>query len=112
AYFILAANSWMQHPVGYAYNPATHRAELKDFGAVLSNSTLLVTFPHTITAAFLTAGALMIGVSAWPLARRQHVEVFRPSLKLAMWVTLVAALGVAVSGDIQGKIMTEQQPMK
>jgi cytochrome d ubiquinol oxidase subunit I len=112
AYFILAANSWMQHPVGYAYDPATGRAELTDFLAVLTNSTLLVTFPHTITAAFVTAGALMIGVSAWHLARRQHVEVFRPSLTLALWVTLVASAGVALTGDVQGKVMTEQQPMK
>ena len=33
AYFILAANSWMQHPVGYHYNPVTHREELTSFVA-------------------------------------------------------------------------------
>src|SRR3954463_6654665 len=44
AYFILAANSWMQHPVGYKYNADTGRAELEDFGKVLTNSTQLVTF--------------------------------------------------------------------
>ena len=47
AYFILAANSWMQHPVGYAFNPDTGRAELNDFVAVLFNKAQLVTFPHT-----------------------------------------------------------------
>src|SRR3954466_15310569 len=46
AYFILAANSWMQHPVGYRINPATNRAELTDFWAVMTNSTTLVAFPH------------------------------------------------------------------
>jgi len=112
AYFILAANSWMQHPVGYRYDAASGRAELTDFGAVLTNSTVLVAFPHTITAAFVTAGALMVGISAWHLARRQHLDVFRPSLKLGLWVTVVASMGVAFSGDVQGKIMTEQQPMK
>jgi cytochrome bd ubiquinol oxidase subunit I len=55
---------------------------------------------------------LMIGISGWHLARRQHVDVFRPSLKLGLWVTLIASLGVALSGDVQGRIMTEQQPMK
>jgi cytochrome d ubiquinol oxidase subunit I len=112
AYFILAANSWMQHPVGWAYDPVSGRAELTDFAAVLTNSTLLVTFPHAVTAAFVTAGALMVGVSAWHLARRQHLEVFRPSLKLGLWVTVIAAMGVAVSGDLQSRVMTEQQPMK
>lgn len=112
AYFILAANSWMQHPVGYRLDPATGRAELTDFWAVLTNSTMLVAFPHTITAAFVTAGLFVVGISAWHLARRRHVEVFRPSLRMALVVTFVAALGVALTGDTQGKVMTSQQPMK
>ena len=112
AYFILAANSWMQHPVGYRINEATGRAELTDFVAVLTNSTMLTTFPHTIAASYLTAGLFIVGISAWHLARGKHVEVFRPSLKMALVVTLIASLGVAVSGDLQGKLMTEQQPMK
>jgi cytochrome d ubiquinol oxidase subunit I len=112
AYFILVANSWMQHPVGYRVNPATHRAELTDFRAVLTNSTALVTFAHTITAAFLTAGVLMLAVSAWHLARRRNVEVLRPSFRLAVWVVLVSGVLVAVSGDVQARVMTRQQPMK
>jgi cytochrome d ubiquinol oxidase subunit I len=112
AYFILAANSWMQHPVGYHVDTATGRARLTDFWAVLTNSTMLVAFPHTITAAFVTAGLFVVGISAWHLARRRHVEVFRPSLRMALAVTFVASLGVAVTGDLQGKVMTAQQPMK
>ncbi|MGI5230361.1 cytochrome ubiquinol oxidase subunit I [Actinoallomurus sp. CA-142502] len=112
AYFILAANSWMQHPVGYHLDTATGRARLTDFWAVLTNSTMLVAFPHTITAAFVTAGLFVVGISAWHLARRRHVEVFRPSLRMALVVTFVASLGVAVTGDQQGKVMTAQQPMK
>ncbi|WP_213455431.1 cytochrome ubiquinol oxidase subunit I [Rhizomonospora bruguierae] len=112
AYFILAANSWMQHPVGYRVNPVTNRAELTDFAAVLTNSTTLVAFAHTITAALLTAGVLMLSISAWHLARRRDVEVLRPSFRLALWVVLISGVLVAVSGDIQARIMTEQQPMK
>src|SRR3954449_7674980 len=52
AYFILAANSWMQHPVGYEVNQAAGRAELKSIGAVFTNTTTLVTFPHTLSACF------------------------------------------------------------
>ncbi|GIJ48156.1 cytochrome ubiquinol oxidase subunit I [Virgisporangium aliadipatigenens] len=112
AYFILAANSWMQHPVGYRFNADTGRAELTDFWAVLTNSTTLVTFPHTVTACFLTAGALMLAVSAWHLRRGRQPEVFRPGLRLGAWVVIVAAIGVFVTGDLQARIMTEQQPMK
>src|SRR5207245_8898454 len=64
AYFILVANSWMQHPVGYRINPVTNRAELTDFWAVLTNSTALVTFWHTIAAAYLTSGVFMLAISA------------------------------------------------
>jgi cytochrome d ubiquinol oxidase subunit I len=112
AYFILAANSWMQHPVGYRFNPDSGRAELTDIGAVLTNSTTLVTYPHTVTAAFVTAGAFMLTVAAWHLRRRNEIGVFRPSFKLALWVIVIAGLGTAISGDIQARIMTDQQPMK
>ncbi len=112
AYFILVANSWMQHPVGYRVNPATNRAELTGFVAVLTNSTALVTFAHTVTAAFLTAGVVMLAISAWHLARGRNVDVLRPSLRLALWVVLIAGVLVAVSGDLQARVMTKQQPMK
>jgi cytochrome bd ubiquinol oxidase subunit I len=112
AYFILAANSWMQHPVGYEVNTGSGRAELHSIGAVLTNSTTLVTFPHTVTACFVTAGALLLAVSAWHLRKRHQEEVFRPSLRLGAWVVLIAGVGVIITGDLQARIMTEQQPMK
>jgi cytochrome d ubiquinol oxidase subunit I len=112
AYFILAANSWMQHPVGYKINPETDRAELTSIWALLTNSTALVTYPHTIAAAFTTAGAFMLTVCAWHLRRGRETAVLRPSMKFAMWVVLVAGLATAVTGDIQARVMTEQQPMK
>ncbi|HET9138214.1 cytochrome ubiquinol oxidase subunit I [Actinophytocola sp.] len=112
AYFILAANSWMQHPVGYRFNPESGRAELNDFGAVLTNSTALGAFAHTITAAFVTAGIFIVAISAWQLRKGNAVEVFRPSMRLALVTVLVASAGVVISGDVQAKLMTKQQPMK
>ncbi|WP_214321695.1 cytochrome ubiquinol oxidase subunit I [Nonomuraea sediminis] len=110
AYFILAANSWMQHPVGYRLNNG--RAELTDIWAVLTNPTTLVTFPHVIFGAFLTAGAFVLGISAWFLARKREISLYRTSTRLALIVTAVAAVGVSLSGHWQAQIMTEQQPMK
>jgi cytochrome d ubiquinol oxidase subunit I len=122
AYFILAANSWMQHPVGYKYDATTGRAELHDFWAVMFNKVQLVTFPHVVLSAYMTAGAFVIGVAAYLhlKERRTLVEAGTPSdsplylkaVRIGAAVTLVAGLGVAISGDIQGKIMTEVQPMK
>ena len=114
AYFILAANSWMQHPVGYVVNPVTRRAELTDFMALLTNVTALITFPHTIAAAFMTTGAFVAGIALWRLVRHKgDLEApFRAAAKVGAVMLLVSGLLVAITGDIQGKIMTEQQPMK
>jgi cytochrome d ubiquinol oxidase subunit I len=115
SWFILAANSWMQHPVGHTYNPDTGRAELIDFWAVMFNKVQLVTFPHVIASAYLTAGAFVVGIAGWLYVRRGHEAdrgLYRRAVRIGATVTLLAGLGVAVSGDIQGKIMTEVQPMK
>ncbi|MFC4783421.1 cytochrome ubiquinol oxidase subunit I [Nocardioides sp. MAHUQ-72] len=116
AYFILAANSWMQHPVGYEFNPDTGRAELHDFAAVLFNKVQLVTFPHVVLSAYLTGAAFVVGVAFWSMMRRglgdDDRSMYRRAVRTGAAVALVAGLGVAVTGDIQGKIMTEVQPMK
>ncbi|MEU6204336.1 cytochrome ubiquinol oxidase subunit I [Micromonospora musae] len=115
AYFILAANSFMQNPVGYRINPDTGRAELTDFVAMLTNKVALVTYPHTIAGAFLVAGSLMVAVALWHLIRNRDTTdtpTYRFAAKFGSWVTLIAAAGVLITGDTQGKIMTEVQPMK
>ncbi|WP_028473527.1 cytochrome ubiquinol oxidase subunit I [Nocardioides alkalitolerans] len=134
SWFILAANSWMQHPVGYRFDEESGRAELTDFAAVMFNKVQLVTFPHVVLAAYLTAGAFVIGVSAWLYASKKHgsrvpgeddpdaAEVletarsdramYRKAMRISAVVMLVGGIGVVVSGDVQGKIMTEVQPMK
>ena len=115
AYFILAANSWMQHPVGYHYNPITHREELTSFLAVMTNPEQLGTFPHTIAACFLVAGGLVTGIAVWHLMRRPNPEetaAFRTAAKAGAVTSLVAAVGTMLTGDILGKLMTMYQPMK
>ena len=116
AYFILAANSFMQHPVGLRYDAAKNRVELTSIWKVLTNSTQLVTFPHTILGATMTAGALLVTVSAWHLRRERGSSpgdpVHRKVAALGIGVVLVSAIGVSLVGHLQGQIMTKQQPMK
>lgn len=116
AYFILAANSFMQNPVGYRINPETGRAEMADFVAVLLNKVQLVAFPHVITSAFMVGGAFVMAVGLHKMrqARKEPTDrgMYRHAARLGAVVTLVAGLGVIISGDIQGKVMTEVQPMK
>jgi cytochrome d ubiquinol oxidase subunit I len=112
AYFILAANAWMQHPVGYTINLEKGRAELTSIVEVLTQKTALATFFHTIPSAAFTAGAFVAGISAWLLVKKMDIEMSRSTLKLGLITMMVSFLMVFVSGDITSKIMTEQQPMK
>jgi cytochrome bd ubiquinol oxidase subunit I len=112
ALFILVANSWMQHPVGYAIDPTTHRAAMHDFWAVLLNPVLLVTFPHTMFGAYLTGGLFVLGVSGYHLLRRNEVQLFGRAARIALIWSFVSAMLVAFSGHAQAQVMTAVQPMK
>ena len=112
AYFILAANAFMQHPVGYAVNQTSGRAELKSIVSVLTQRTALATFFHTIPSAALTAGALFAGVAGWMLLKGRDVEVARPVLKTGLITVIISFLIVGISGDWTARVMTQQQPMK
>lgn len=117
AWFILAANSWMQHPVGFRFNPETGRAEMNDFAAVMFNKVQLVTFPHVVLAAYMTAAAFVVGIAFWHLRRQretgsQDAAMWRTAVRGGAVVVLLSGLGVVLVGDVQGKIMTEVQPMK
>ncbi|OCB33564.1 cytochrome BD ubiquinol oxidase subunit I [Mycobacterium malmoense] len=124
AFFIIVANSFMQHPVGAHYNPVTHRAELDSIGALLSNNTARAAFTHVVTGSLVTAGTFVAAISAWFLVRSRNAAsatpaaesdartMFRPATILGCWVVLLAAVGLFFTGDRQGKLMFVQQPMK
>ena len=112
AYFILAANAWMQHPVGYVLNTVKGRAELVDIKAVLTQKTALATFFHTIPSAAFTAGAFIAGISAYLIIKRKDIEMARSTFKMGAITMLISFILVSVSGDLTARIMTEQQPMK
>jgi cytochrome d ubiquinol oxidase subunit I len=112
AYFIIAANAFMQNPVGYTLNEQRGRAELTDIWAVLTNKVALAAFPHTIFGAFMVSAGLIIAVSAWHLSRNQHLETMRPALKFSLWMMVVAGIGTVLSGDQLGLAMVQTQPMK
>ncbi|NIJ14532.1 cytochrome d ubiquinol oxidase subunit I [Saccharomonospora amisosensis] len=115
AYFILAANSWMQHPVGAEF--VDGKPTMNSIWAVLTNNTALAAIPHTIAGAFAVAAAFLVGIAAWQLWRKrpsgdEHAPAWRSSLKLGAWVGVVSFVALLVTGDQQGKLMFEQQPMK
>lgn len=112
AYFILAANAFMQNPVGYTMNVERGRAELTSLWEVLSNPVVLAAFPHTIFAAIMFAATVMVAVAAWHMRRGQHEDTMRPALKTGLWANLAAFTGIAVSGDQLSLAMVDAQPMK
>ncbi|TFD65208.1 cytochrome ubiquinol oxidase subunit I [Cryobacterium ruanii] len=112
AYFILAANAFMQNPVGYTINAEKGRAELTSIGDLLTNPIALAAFPHTIFACFMVSAGLIISVAAWHLARNQHYETMRPALKFGLWMMVIAGLATTLAGDQLSLIMGEVQPMK
>ncbi len=110
AYFILAANSWMQHPVGY--RKVGDHAEMTSLERVFFQSLQITQFMHTILAALLTAALLVLAVSAYWLRRGRDLELFRGSAKGALVVTLVTSLLVMIVGHFQAQVLTHEQPMK
>jgi cytochrome d ubiquinol oxidase subunit I len=114
AYFILAANAWMQNPVGYRVDAETGNAVLTSIWAVMSSPTAVFAYLHTIPAAVLTASALVVGISVWHLGRRAGHETafFRRSAQWGLRGMLVASLVTIVVGHFFGQVMTEKQPMK
>jgi len=112
ALWILLANGWMQHPVGYVINEVNGRAELVDFFALVTNPKGWLFFWHTIAAGVATASFMIIGVSAYHLARRQYVDLFKRSFQMAALVGLIASTLVFLGGHTNGQYMYETQPMK
>ncbi len=112
ALWILLANAWMQHPVGYTINEATGHAELTDFLAVAGNPKGWLFFSHTITAGFATSSFFILGISAYHLARKRSVEVFQRSLAMAAFVGLITSTLIFFTGHAQGQFVYETQPMK
>lgn len=110
AYFILAANSWMQHPVGYKV--VNGRAEMTSFWKLLTNPTVFFAFPHTVLGAYANAGMIILGISAWYLVRHRENEMFKRSAKAAILVAVIATFATMIVGHFDGQLMTREQPMK
>ena len=112
AYFILAANAFMQNPVGFEINAERGRAELTNFLDVALNPVALWQFPHTIFASIMFAATVMIAAAAWHLKRNQHTELMRSTLRFGLVANLVGFVGTVFSGHELGLFMTKAQPMK
>lgn len=137
AFFIIVANSWMQHPVGVEL--VDGRPVLVDIWAVLTNNTAIAAYTHTLFGSLGVGGGFLIGIAWYQLWQRRKDgidtvdankrvvvgeaptipgrdradhSVWITSLRIGAVVAIVGFAGVAFTGDLQGKLMFNQQPMK
>lgn len=110
ALWILTANSFMQHPVGYVVENG--RALMNDFGALLANRYVWYQFPHTVLSGFTTAAFFVVGISVYHLLRKKDEELFRRSFNLATVFGMLSIFLVILVGHSQAQEMVQVQPMK
>jgi len=110
AYWILSANAWMQHPVGYIINNG--RAELANFIKIITQKYAILEFVHTLGGAYILAGFFVLGISAWHLIRKNETEFFTKSFKVASLWTLIFALLELGFGHISAGNLKDAQPAK
>ena len=115
AFWILSANSFMQHPVGVKYvenSVIGKKAEMIDFFAIIKNPYLWNQFPHVVTMA-LTVGAFTIaGIASWKMVRNQEVPMFRKAFKISIVAALIGSTGLFVTGHSQMQYLVREYPMK
>jgi cytochrome d ubiquinol oxidase subunit I len=110
AYFILVANSWMQHPVGYEL--VNGEAQLTDVWALLSNEFALRAYLHVLLVGLTTGSIVVLGISCWHLLRGRNMELFRRAAALALIVAVPATLTNLTVGNRFGEAVTSAQSMK
>lgn len=110
AFWILTANSFMQNPVGFEF--ADGRAQMTSISAILTNPHLWAQFPHVLLTSFLTGAFLVAGISAWKIARKQQLDMFKRSFKIAITIGLVTSVAVLFTGHQQAQYIVQSQPMK
>ncbi len=110
AVWILIANSWMQHPVGYVLRNG--RAELTDFLGIVTQEFALLTIMHQLFAAYVVAGFFVMGASAWHIGRKRDLDFFKGSFRIALVFALIFSALVIVEGHWHGSLVGKSQPAK
>ena len=110
AIWIITANAWMQHPVGYTIRNG--RAELADFAAVVFQRFAIMEFIHTVSAAYILSAFFVMGISAYHLLKKQHVELFEKSFRIALVFGTVFSIVELFEGHLHAADLAELQPAK
>jgi cytochrome d ubiquinol oxidase subunit I len=111
AFFIVATNAWMQHPVSYRI--VDGRAELTSLWGMLTNPYLRWQFPHVISGAMIVGATVMAGVGAYYLLSRRHESMGRRFVRTGVTAGLIFSLtSLLPTGSFQGETVARYQPAK
>ena len=110
ALWILIANAFMQHPVGYTINDG--RAELTNFAEVIFNPPIFSHYPHVFSAGLVTVAFFMLSISAYHLLRHNEMDLFKSSFRMAAIIGVIGTILVGLFGHTQGQEINQYQPMK
>ena len=110
AIWILIANSWMQHPVGYVMRNG--RAELESFSAVVFQGWAVLEFLHTVSGAYILSAFFVMGISAYHLLKKQHTNFFTKSFRIALTFGLIFSIFMVIEGHLHGSDIADKQPTK
>lgn len=112
ALWILVANGFMQNPVGAYFDPVTMRMQLESFAQLIFNRDAQNKFVHTTAAGYVTASIFVMGISAWYMLKRRHLEMARRSFRLASLFGVISIFAVITLGDALGYFVAKIQPSK
>ena len=110
AIWILTANGWMQHPVGFAIRDG--RAELVNFSAVIFNKFAILEIFHTVPGAYILSAFFIMGISAYHLLKKHQIDFFTKSFRLALTFGLIFSIFIVIEGDLHAVHVTKTQPTK
>ena len=112
AWWILVANAWMQYPVGCEFNPDTMRNEMVSFAEVALSPFAIDKFCHTVISSWIIGAIFCVAVCCWYLMKKQHTKLATESMKIGVWVGLIAAVLAGATGHKSAQSVGEVQPMK
>jgi len=107
---IVTLNAWMQHPVGTEVGAGG--AQIVSLREIFLSPTALAKVTHTLSAGLLTGAMFIAAISSWYLLRRQHRDIARISLSLALPMAAIALGAVIWSGHESARVVMKVQPMK
>jgi cytochrome d ubiquinol oxidase subunit I len=110
ALWILLANGWMQNPVGYVLR--NNRAEMVDFMSLITNPYGWLKFGHTVLSGYVVAAFFVMGVSAYHLLRKNEINIFKRSFKIAATFGLFSSIMLFLVGDFHAAEVAKTQPTK